>query len=86
MSEATYTVLTWDCVVQCYTPQEGMETPCIDVPLQTLRAALKELRTMGYGCHRRRSPDGSHPDNDHAVLVERTDCDAELELCLKELP
>lgn len=78
MKPRTYTVLTWDCATQCYTPHEGLESPSVDVSIHGLRAALKELRSCGYSCHRRRSPSGSYHDNDRDVLVERTDCDEEL--------
>lgn len=72
-SEARYTVLTWDCVLDQYTEQEGMTNPSIDVTLSGLRRALRELRDeFGYECHRVRDAHG-HYDSDAAVLVERTD-------------
>lgn len=70
---AVYSVGTWDTMVQAYTPQVGLSVPCINVPLPTLRQALRELRAMDYSCHRRRGSDGEHDDNDWSVLVERTD-------------
>lgn len=73
MSEPLYSVGTWDSDLGAYTPQLGLTVPCINVPRKTLRAVLKELRDMGYPCHRRRGPDGDYDDNDVMVLVERTD-------------
>lgn len=77
----TYSVLTWDPAAECYTPQEGMSVPCVDVPLHGMRRALKELRELhGYSCHRRRAANGSHDDNDFSVLVERTDGDVSIDI------
>ena len=68
-----YSVGTWDIDQQAYTPQCGLTMPCINVPLATMRQVLRELRGMGYSCHRLRGSDGSHEFNDWSVLVERTD-------------
>lgn len=65
-----YSVGTWDGEKQAYTPQEGLSVPSQNVPWTGLLAVLRELRKMGYSCHRFRDPDGSH---DTSVLVERTD-------------
>lgn len=70
---ALYSVGTWDAELEAYTPQVGLSVPCINVPLNVLRQILRELRAMGYSCHRFRDADGSHDDNDTSVLVERTD-------------
>ena len=69
---ARYSVRTWDSDLQAFTPQTGMTIPSQDVTLWELKAALKELRRMGYTAHRRRCPDGWHDDSDASVLVERT--------------
>lgn len=69
----TYTVRTWDGDEQRYTPQDGLSLPWSGLTLWQLKAALKELRGMGYSCHRRRDSDGGHDDNDWCVLVERDD-------------
>lgn len=68
-----YSVGTWDTDKQAYTPQPGLTVPSFNITLGQLRQALKQLRRLGYSAHRRRDADGSHDDNDWAVLVERTD-------------
>jgi len=68
-----YSVGTWDAERQDYTPQRGLSVPAFNITLQQLRQALRELRSLGYTCHRRRDSSGSYDDNDWAVLVERTD-------------
>lgn len=71
-----YSIGTWDPDAQGYTPHETTDTPCINVDINGLRRHLKELRKMGYTCHRVRHKCGdawSHDDNDPLVLVERTD-------------
>jgi hypothetical protein len=75
-----YSVATWDTELQAYTPQEGLSVPSINIPLWTLRQALRELRTMGYTAHRYRDEDGEHSSNDWCVMVERTDGMAESEI------
>lgn len=67
---ALYSVGTWDTEVQAYTPQTD---PAFNLTASQLRQALKELRRLGYTCHRVRSKGGGHDNNDWAVLVERTD-------------
>jgi len=69
----TYSIRTWDGEVQAYTPQDRLSLPWHGLTLWQLRAAMRELRCMGYRCHRRRSPDGDHDDNDSYVLIERSD-------------
>ena len=69
----TYSVRTWDTDQQAYTPQAGLSLPWRGLSLWQLKAALKELRGMGYAAHRSRDESGSHDDNDWAVLVERDD-------------
>jgi hypothetical protein len=67
-----YSVGTWDCDSQAFTPQAGLLGPSINITKQELRRRLKELRRLGYPCDRVRWPDGSR-DSDPYVLVERTD-------------
>ena len=69
----TYSVRTWDGDEQAYTPQAGLSLPWCGLTLWQLKAALRELRDMGYSCHRTRDHDGGHDDNDWCVLVERDD-------------
>lgn len=73
MSHPLYSIGTWDTDRQAYTPQEGLTVPCINVPLATMRQVVRELRSMGYSCHRVRGADGEHWENDWTVLIERTD-------------
>lgn len=73
MTQPLYSIGTWDTDAQAYTPQAGLTVPCINVPLATMRQVVRELRSLGYTCHRFRDADGSHEDNDWAVLIERTD-------------
>ena len=68
-----YSVGTWDTETQAYTPQEGLTVPSQNIPLWGLLEVIRQLRAMGYNCHRRRDPSGSHDDNDWSVLIERTD-------------
>lgn len=67
----TYRVLTYDIDEDEYTPQSGLSLPWCGLTLWRLKQALRELRGMGYQCHRRRAEDGSHFDNDRWVLVQR---------------
>lgn len=69
----TYSVRTWDEELQAYTPQAGLSLPWCGLTLWQLKAALRELRRMGYSAHRYRDPDGGHDANDWCVLVERDD-------------
>lgn len=56
-----YSVSTWDCERQTYTPQSGLRAPSQRITLYDLRRVLRELRDeFGYSCHR----------NDTSVLVE----------------
>lgn len=73
MSEPLYSIGTWDMDLQAYTPQVGLTVPCQNVPLATMRQVVRELRRMGYSCHRRMDKYGDHEDNDPSVLIERTD-------------
>lgn len=73
MTVPLYSVGTWDTDLQAYTPQNGLTVPSQNVPWRTLLEVLRQLRRMGYSCHRFRDADGSHDDNDLTVLVERTD-------------
>jgi hypothetical protein len=68
-----YSIGTWDTEQQAYTPQAGLTVPCVNVPWRTLLEVLRQLKSMGYSCHRFRDADGSHDENDTYVLVERTD-------------
>lgn len=73
MSDARYSIGTWDTNKQAYTPQPECRTPCINVDIHGLRRHLRELRDEhGYGADRVRFDDGTH-DSDWSVLVERTD-------------
>ena len=67
-----YSVGTWDADLQDYTPQIGLSVPSVNVPLWTLLQIIRELREMGYECHRLRGSDGNHFVNDSSVLIERT--------------
>ncbi len=79
MSEALYSIGTWDTDLQAYSPQPGVPKS-INITLHELRAAMKLLRRMGYSCHRFRDADGTHDDNDWMVLIERTDGKSESEI------
>ncbi len=73
MSIPLYSIGTWDMESQAFTPQVGLTVPSQNVPWTGLLAVLRQLRAMGYSCHRYRDADGTHEDNDSYVLVERTD-------------
>lgn len=68
-----YSITTWDYTEQAFTPQKGLSVPSITVSWRGLLAAVRELRALGYSCHRVRACDGSHDDNDSAVMIERVD-------------
>jgi hypothetical protein len=70
MSEPLYSVGTWDCEAQAYTPQD--EVPAFNLTIRELRASLRAIRQCGYGAWRTRGSHGDHY-SDWAVLVERTD-------------
>jgi len=72
---ATYTIRTYDWDLAEYTPQAGMTVPSERVDIHGLRRALRDLRRLGYSCHRFRDAYGGHDDNDTSVLVERDDAD-----------
>lgn len=71
--DGLYSIGTWDTEAQAYTPQAGLTVPSQNVPWRTMLEVLRQLRRMGYTCHRFRDADGGHYDNDPMVLVERTD-------------
>lgn len=73
MSEPLYSIGTWDTHEQAYTRQANLTVPSENVPWRTLLEVFRQLRAMGYSCHRYRDADGSHEDNDWCVIVERTD-------------
>lgn len=73
MAEPLYSVGTWDTEKQAYTPQRGLTVPSFNITLPQLRQAIRELKRLGYSCHRRRDADGTYDDNDWSVLIERTD-------------
>ncbi len=77
MAIPLYSIGTWDTDVCAYTPQVGLSVYPINVPWAGLLQICRELCRMGYSCHYRRDPDGSHPDNDPSVLIERTDGESE---------
>ena len=68
-----YSIGTWDTDTQSFTPQAGLTVPSQNVSWTTLLEVLRQLRRIGYTCHRFRDPSGSHTDNDSSVFVERTD-------------
>lgn len=65
-----YTVTTWDMDEESFTRQLGMIEPWENLTIWQLKAALKELRTMGYDCHYLRDKNGNHDANDFSVCVE----------------
>lgn len=72
MSEARYTIETWDTDLQEFTSQEGMENPTKDVDIHGLRRALRELQSIGYSCeYSRRQCEASDP----SVFVYRSNDD-----------
>jgi hypothetical protein len=72
-STPLYTITTWDDERQAFTPQQGLSVPATNVSWRGLLAAVRELKAMGYSCHRVRAADGTHDDNDCAVMIERVD-------------
>ncbi len=68
-----YSITTWDYEKQAFTAQEGLSVPSINVSWRGLLAAVRELKALGYSCHRVRASDGTHDDNDCAVMIERVD-------------
>jgi hypothetical protein len=73
MTHPLYSIGTWDTDKSAYTPQRGLSVPSFNMTRGQLFQALRELRGMGYSCHRVRDEDGGHEDNDPMVLIERTD-------------
>jgi hypothetical protein len=84
MTDARYSVGTWDTELQAYTPQVGLSVPSIGITWLQLLQAVRELKIFGYTAHRRRhvlsSGEFDHDDNDWAVLIERTDDMSEAEV------
>lgn len=80
VGDGLFSIGTWDGEKQGYTSQGGCQTPWMNVNKAGLRAHLKELKTMGYSCHRKRDESGEHDANDWTVLVERTDGASEAEI------
>ena len=73
MTEAAfYSIGTYDWELGAYTPQIGVDR-WHRLTKWELRVAIRQLRSMGYTCHRRRDIDGSYDDNDTNVIVDRTD-------------
>lgn len=70
MAARTYTVKTWDLEKQKFTRQKGMKHPWHGLNVTQLRAACRELRSMGYGCYLERDYDGTFCTADPCVLVE----------------
>lgn len=77
MKPSLYSIGTWDTDACGYTPQVGLSLHPLNVPWTGLLQICRELCRMGYSCHYRRDPDGSHTDNDPTVLIERTDGESE---------
>jgi hypothetical protein len=77
---ARYSIGTWDHEKCSYTQHESLSVPSFNITIGEIRIAFRELQKIGYTCHRFRDPDGSHDDNDPAVLVERTDGKPVLEI------
>ena len=77
MAEPLYSIGTWDVDRETYSPQKGLTVPPFNITRSQLRQAIRELKAMGYRCHRKRDPTASpgetYWDNDVYVLIERTD-------------
>lgn len=80
MTKPLYSIGTWDTDLQAYTPQCNQGSPWLNITIGQLKNAMRELRCIGYSCHRYRDADGSHEDNDINVLIERTDGKSESEV------
>ena len=72
MTEPLYSVGTWDCEEQSYTPYD-LDHPAYNITRKELKEAIRRLRGWGYTVHRYGNCDTGHDDNDWAVLIERTD-------------
>lgn len=68
-----YSVGTWDVELQTYTPQVGLSITPINITWRQLLQVMRELRGMGYDCHRCRNPQGIYEDSDPSVYVQRVD-------------
>ena len=64
-----YTVRTWDSDLEDFTPHDAQSQ---NITLWQVRSVLRDLRRLGYSCHRVRMPHGGY-DSDPSVLVERVD-------------
>ena len=77
MSEATYSIGTWDAQRRAYTPHGGgPNRRPFNLTRKQLVAEIRYLREQGYNCHRKRDQEDGYDgcyDNDVAVLIERTD-------------
>ncbi len=62
MTDTRYNVTTWDCELEEFTAQDGLENASQDVEILGVRRVLRELRTIGYEC----------TQFDNSVLVERS--------------
>ena len=69
MTKPRYDVETYDINKGDYTPQKGVR--CRNLTLWGVRRCLKELRRIGYTCHRFRTADGRHDESDPDVYVSR---------------
>lgn len=72
-NQPLYSIATWNPDRQAYTPQRGLSVPSFNITWKQLIIAVRQLRSMGYSCHRFRDSDGDYDDNDWTVLIERTD-------------
>jgi hypothetical protein len=72
-STPLYMITTWDYERPAFTTQQGLSVPTTNVSWRGLLAAVRELKAIGYSCHRVRAADGTHDDNDCAVMIERVD-------------
>lgn len=50
-----YSIRTWDYETQAFTPQKGLSVPSLNVSWRGLLAAVRELKALGYSCHRVRA-------------------------------
>lgn len=66
-----YSVATMDG--DGYTPQAGLSVPSFNITLYQLRIAIRELREMGYGCHRVGNARDGHEDFSPCTAIMRTD-------------
>jgi hypothetical protein len=71
MTQARYRIRTWDPNRETYTPQRGIGRSS-NLTLWQLRERMKDLRRIGFSCHRVRLSCGEHI-GDAEVLIERDD-------------